>query len=332
MSSLSHPRFSLGHFPTPVQHLSRLSRRLGGPQIYVKRDDCTGLAFGGNKTRKLEFLVGDALLGGADTILTAGAAQSNHCRQTAAASVRAGMECHLLLGGTPPDQPTGNLLLDQILGAVIHWSGLQRRGEELEEMAESLRSKGRRPYVIPYGGSNALGALGYVDAMEEYAGQSRETDGFPDAMVFASSSGGTHAGIVVGALRTGYAGKIIGIGIDKEGRPEGSFAGQITQLIGETLQLSGGPGSGGMAIPTVDLREEFASAGYGAVTGREREAISLLAREEALLLDPVYTGRAMAGLIAMIRNGEFRPNERVLFWHTGGGPSLLALSPGLQGL
>jgi L-cysteate sulfo-lyase len=344
MNGLPRPRFSLGHFPTPVQPLPRLSRLLGGPQIFIKRDDCTGLAFGGNKTRKLEFLIGEAQEGGADTVITAGAAQSNHCRQTAAAAVRAGMECHLVLGGEAPgsaapdgadstlsDPPTGNLFLDRLLGAEIHWSGVQRRGEAIDEIAEALRSQGRKPYVIPYGGSNAIGALGYVEAMQEFAIQSHQLDLEPDAMVFASSSGGTHAGMIAGAARTGYRGRIVGIGIDKEGRAEGSFAAGIGELVRETRDLAGVSAPAVSPLPPVLLREEFASPGYGVITDAEREAISLLARGEAILLDPVYTGRAMAGLISMIRNGEFGRNERVLFWHTGGGPSLLASSRGLQG-
>jgi L-cysteate sulfo-lyase len=329
MPVLPHARFPLGHLPTPVEFLARFSRRLGGPQVYVKRDDCTGLAFGGNKTRKLEFFLGDALRSGADTLLTAGAAQSNHCRQTAAAAVRAGMPCHLLLGGSPPDAPGGNLFLDQLLGAAIHWSGPDRRGEGLESLAGELRARGKKPYIIPYGGSSAVGALGYVEAMHELTEQAGDAGGLPDAIVFASSSGGTHAGLVVGARRTRYRGRIIGIGIDKEGRPEGRFAADIANLVRETFRLTD-PGTD-MPPPEILLREELAEAGYGVITEREREAITLLARDEALLLDPVYTGRAMAGLIALIRNGEFAPRERVLFWHTGGGPSLLASSRGLQG-
>jgi D-cysteine desulfhydrase len=240
------------------------------------------------------------------------------------------MKCHLLLGGAPPELKEGNLFLDDLLGAEIHWSGTARRGEGLESLAAELRREGREPYVIPYGGSNAVGALGYVEAMHELVSQSGGPDRLPDAMVFASSSGGTHAGIVVGAQRVGYGGRIIGIGIDKEGRPEGSFVSDIAELARQTYRLSDPDAEEDAPLPDIILHEEFATAGYGVISAQEREAINLLAREEALMLDPVYTGRAMTGLVALAKQGEFASDKRILFWHTGGGPALLSSAGALQ--
>ncbi len=195
------PRISLAHLPTPIEELPRLSRELGGLRLWVKRDDQTGLATGGNKTRKLEFLIADALAQGADVVITAGAAQSNHCRQTAAAAARLGLACALVLGGEPPHTLGGNLLLDHLLGAQVYWTGPQRRGERLEETAA-----GRRPYLIPYGGSNAVGATGYVAAMQELNEQLAAEKLAVDRIIVASSSGGTQAGLVVGARVVGFGG------------------------------------------------------------------------------------------------------------------------------
>ena len=216
------PRFSLAQLPTPLEPLKSLSKFLGGPRLLIKRDDQTGLALGGNKARKLEFLIADALAQGADTVITAGAAQSNHCRQTAAAAAHAGLHCELVLGGQPPEPPqpaTGNLLLDQILGAKIHWTGPERRGERLTEVADQARARGHRPYVIPYGGSNVVGAAGYVRAMEELTAQLADAGERADHIVFASSSGGTQAGLIAGAKATGFKGRILGIRIDKTDLP-----------------------------------------------------------------------------------------------------------------
>lgn len=317
------PRFPLAETPTPVHTLDRLSAHLGGPAILMKRDDMTGLAFGGNKTRKLEFLVADAVARGADTLVTAGSSQSNHCRQTAAAAAKAGLRCDLVLGGEPPGIPEGNLLLDVLLGARIHWGGPARRGETLGEVASSLRSEGLRPCVIPYGGSSPLGAAGYVMAMEETARQI-PFDGKPiDAMIFASSSGGTHAGLITGALAFGFRGKVIGICVEKGDRSADELEGGIATLARETAGLLGDPALVGPGVPVI-LDRRYAGEGYGVVGPREREAIRLVARLEGILLDPVYTAKAMGALIDMIGLHEFSRNERVLFWHTGGAPALFA--------
>jgi D-cysteine desulfhydrase len=317
------PRFALADLPTPVQRLERLSAYLGGPRILMKRDDMTGLAFGGNKTRKLEFLVADALARGADTLLTAGAAQSNHCRQTAAAAAKAGKRCDLVLGGAAPSRPEGNLLLDTLLGARIHWAGSDRRGETLEDVASSLKKEGLNPCVIPYGGSSPLGAAGYVMAMAELEGQLPAEEIRVDAMVFASSSGGTHAGLIAGALAFGYTGRILGVCVEKEGQGEGTLSGSIMSLARGTARLLGVPDLVTEEI-RVSLDHRYAGEGYGVPGRREREAIRLLARLEGIFLDPVYTAKAMGGLIDMIARGEFTTKENVLFWHTGGTPALFA--------
>jgi L-cysteate sulfo-lyase len=311
-------RVPLADLPTPVDELPRLSRELGGLRLLVKRDDQTGLATGGNKTRKLEFLIAEALDQEADTVITAGAAQSNHCRQTAAAAARVGLDCALVLGGEPPAMPTGNLLLDQLLGAQIHWTGPDRRGECLEEVADQLRAAGRRPYLIPYGGSNAVGATGYVLAMQELNEQLQGLS--VDRIVFASSSGGTQAGLVVGARAIGFGGQIVGISIDKGEAGDDPYPVHLAGLANATAAHVGLDGE--FTPDDFVVNSDYLGGGYGVVGELEREAIRLVARLEGLMLDPVYTGRAMGGLIDMVRRGVIGPDETVLFWHTGGAPAL----------
>ncbi|MBS1169795.1 MAG: putative Pyridoxal phosphate-dependent deaminase family protein [Burkholderiaceae bacterium] len=321
------PRQPLGFLPTPLVELKRLSRFLGGPRIWIKRDDQTGLAFGGNKTRKLEFLLGDALAQGADTLVTGGAAQSNHCRQTAAAAAASGLECHLALGGTAPDEINGNLLLDQLLGAHVHWCGEKRKGEDIPLICERLQAAGRKPYIVPYGGSSAVGALGYAWASQELFAQLAEMGERMSHMVFASSSGGTHAGLLAGRRLCAQECQVVGIRIDQPAADEPDFVETILSLanaVAARLEL------GATFTPDdVRLRSEYTGAGYGVVGEAEREAVSMLARHEGILLDPVYTGRAMAGLIDLIRQKEFSPRDSVLFWHTGGGPALFAYAEAL---
>ena len=204
-------RQSLGFFPTPLIELSRLSKALDGPTIFMKRDDNTGLALGGNKTRKLEFIMGDALAQGADCVITAGAAQSNHCRQTAAAAASLGLECHLVLGGEEPEQTSGNLLLDKIFGSHIHWAGANRKGEDIPKIVEQLTKQGKKPYVIPYGGSNELGALAFVEAFKELESQRESMDVLFTHIVFASSSGATQAGLMLGKKILNSPAQIVGI-------------------------------------------------------------------------------------------------------------------------
>lgn len=316
------PRRSLGFFPTPIIELPRLSQSLGGPRILIKRDDQTGLALGGNKTRKLEFLIADALHQNCDCVITAGAAQSNHCRQTAAAAAMVGLECHLVLGGSPPVQANGNLLLDQLLGATIHWTGADRKGEQLSAIASQLQAHGQHPYVIPYGGSNALGAVGFVAAIAELQQQLQVMAQSVDAIVFASSSGGTQAGLTVGRSLLAMDVDLIGIRIDKAEDEQLSYTEQLAELATAIAQMLQ---SERQFHPT-DFRVETAylGAGYGVVGDLERSAITLLAQSEGILLDPVYSGRAMGGLLDLIRKGQFNPQQTVLFWHTGGQPALFA--------
>jgi L-cysteate sulfo-lyase len=323
------PRCRLGFFPTPLTALGKLSAFLGGPKIFIKRDDHTGLALGGNKTRKLEFLLGEALVSECDAVVTAGAMQSNHCRQTAAAAAALGLPCHLVLGGEPPVRPDGNLLLDMLLGATLHWSGAHRKGERIPEVVAQLRAKGANPYVIPYGGSNAVGALGFVEAAFELKHQSAALEVTFDHIVFASSSGGTHAGLMVGRDLAGIEAELIGIEIDKPQEGGISFAQHVAQLANETAEKLGM--SSRYSESQVLLKRDYVGAGYGVIGDPEREAILLMARREGILLDPVYTGRAMAGLMGMIRRRELGADGNVLFWHTGGAPALFPYSAELVG-
>jgi D-cysteine desulfhydrase len=327
------PRRRLGFFPTPLVEMERLGKLLGGPRIFIKRDDQTGLAMGGNKTRKLEYFLGEALAQGCDSLVTAGAAQSNHCRQTAAAAAANGLTCHLLLGGEAPDLAGGNLLLDELLGATIHWCGSHRKGEDIPKIAEGLRAGGHRPFVIPYGGSTALGALGFVEAARELRSQLEEFRLRPSAIVFASSSGGTQAGLEVGTRLFGIDARLVAIGIDKyERRPEdgaeaglGGLPGRVRSIARETAALLGLK----LDIGEPGLREDFLGEGYGVVGDNERRAILLAARTEGILLDPVYAGRAFGALISMIEAGEFSAGEELIFWHTGGSPALFSYASAL---
>ena len=316
------PRFLLAQLPTPVEKLERLSRELGGPELLIKRDDQTGLALGGNKTRKLEFLVGQALDQGADTLVTAGAAQSNHCRQTAAAAAKAGFKCELILNGNSPALPQGNLLLDQLLGASEHWISRSERALKLRELPDQLRAQGRKPYVIGVGGSNGVGATGYVVAMIELMEQLRARKQKVDHIVFGSSSGGTQAGLVVGARASGFTGQLHGVSIDK-GDPElESYQQEVAQIANECAEY--------IALRTqfdwqdIKIVYGYLGGGYAVVGDLEREAIRLMARCEGIILDPVYVGRAFGGLLDLIRKKIFQRGETVLFWHTGGTPALFA--------
>lgn len=315
-------RCSLGFFPTPLAEMKRLSARLGGPHLLIKRDDLSGLAFGGNKTRKLEFLMADALANCCDAVITAGAAQSNHCRQTAAAAAALGLSCHLALGGSPPEASNGNLLLDQLLGATIHWCGSRRKGEGLIEIEKDLTSRGLRTYVIPYGGSNVVGAAGFAAGMVELDAQLRHSGIRADAIVFASSSGGTQAGLIAGKSLAESEVRLLGIRIDNDEPGEDSFESQITSLanqLAERLDLRDG-----FAPADIALNSNYTGAGYGIVGDLEREAIRLMAQTEGILLDPVYTGRAFGALLDLLGRREFGSHEHVIFWHTGGAPALFS--------
>lgn len=314
------PRVRFNFLPTPLVELRRLASFLRGPRILMKRDDLTGVALGGNKTRKLEFLLGDALSQNCDAVITGGAIQSNHCRQTAGAAAAVGLECHLALGGEQPAFPEGNLLLDYLFGAIVHWCGEQRKGERIPEIAETLRSNGRKPYIIPYGGSNATGAMGFVAAVLELKEQLLAQNYNVDYLIFPSSSGGTHAGIAVGVDLYDLSMKVIGIAIDRGEPGDPPYESELAILanqVAERLSIEPRYGAGDFRV-----RYGYLGEGYGVVGDLEREAIQLTARYSGILLDPVYTGRAMGGLIHMIRNGEFASSDTVLFWHTGGIPAL----------
>ncbi len=315
-------RVPLAHLPTPIEALPRLSRLLGGPQLFIKRDDLTGLGMGGNKTRKLEYLAADALAEGAKTLITTGAVQSNHCRQVAAAAAKLGLDCQLILAGDEPGEAQGNLLLDKLSGAQIFFTSKANRDQELQLRFQQAQRDGQKPYLIPYGGSNTIGALGYLNAMVELKDQGLE----PDWIVFATSSGGTQAGLILGAHITGFRGKILGISIEHSSDP---FSAQIADLVNKTVDELGYDWS--VTSREVLINDSYCQAGYGVLTSAEIEAVNLFAHTEGILLDPVYTGRAAAGLLGLIRKGFFRPEEKVLFWHTGGTPALFA-EPYSQGL
>jgi L-cysteate sulfo-lyase len=318
-------RVSLGFFPTPLHESPRLSEKLGGPKLYVKRDDQTGLATGGNKTRKLEFLIADALDRRSDTLITAGAPQSNHARQTAAAAAKMGMRCVLVLRGQPSSGRQGNLLLDEMLGAEIRWAEKSAVPDAMKAAADELSVKGYSPYLIPYGGSNPIGATGYVAAMEELMEQARQMNLRFDRIVFASSSSGTQAGLVVGARATGYAGQVLGISVDEKRQVlQAKVAALATETAAHLGQITK------FAPGDIDVNADYLGAGYGVMGEPEREAIRLAAETEGLLLDPVYTGRAFAGLIDLIRKGSLRRGETVLFWHTGGTSALFAYADELS--
>lgn len=314
----SLPRVPIAHLPTPLEELPRLTALLEGPELWVKRDDQTGLATGGNKTRKLEFLVADALNSEADTLITCGAAQSNHARQTAAAAAKFGLNCVLVLKGEMPEQVQGNLLIDRIVGArVVSAAAQPTRSAALdatmESLANNLRLEGHRPYIVPYGGSNSVGASGYVAAMEELLQQSEDADLVFDHIVFPSSSGGTQAGLVVGAKALAYNGRLLGISVDPPAADLRRHLATLATALAALLQLD-------LRLDPDDfaVNDCYVGGGYAVVSDLEREAIRTLGQTEGLLLDPVYTGRAFGGLLDLVRNGVFGKDEKVLFWHTGG--------------
>jgi D-cysteine desulfhydrase len=322
-------RINFAHLPTQIEELPRLTKALDGPRILVKRDDQTGLAFGGNKTRKLEFLVAEAREQGAQMMISAGAIQSNHCRQTAAAAARFGFECMLVLNGERPQQSSANFLLDQLFGAeIITVAERKDRDRVLQETFDQAVADGKKPYLVPYGGSSPTGALGYVFAVEELMAQLKdlrvlqELGGLErgiDWIVFGTSSGGTHAGLVLGQRLFNFKGKVLGISIDES---EADLKANVSKLASNASEKFGARIN--FTHDDVLANDKYCQAGYGVFGEGEREAINLFASNEGLLLDPVYTGRAAAGMIDLIRKGFFKKDETVLFWHTGGQPALFA--------
>lgn len=340
----SLPRLRFAHLPTAIEYLPRLSETLDGPRLWVKRDDQTGLAMGGNKSRKLEFLLAEAKANGARTLISTGAIQSNHCRQTAAAAARYGFDCTLVLISTEmiskvpkpttmdephsvkqlksPELITGNLLLDHLMGAEFVWVTNDQRDQVLQQTFNKAWKDGRKPYLIPYGGSNATGAAAFVYAMQEMLDQCKQSIGEtspPDWIVFPSSSGGTQAGLLLGERLFGYDGQILGISIEK---PATVLKGRVAALATSTAENLGV--SAIFSPEDVLVNADYLGDGYGVMGEPEREAVHLFARTEGLLLDPVYTGRAAAGMIDLIRKGYFQREQTILFWHTGGTPALFA--------
>jgi len=319
------PRLHFAHLPTPLEPLENLSKLLGGPQIFIKRDDCTGLATGGNKTRKLEFLIGEALQKNADTIITQGATQSNHVRQTAAISARMGLRCEILLehrtGSEDPEYlENGNVLLDRLFGASIKTVPAGTDMDvSLEESAEEIRKNDGNPYIIPGGGSNPTGALGYVNCAMELVGQLNDRGLKADHLVTATGSAGTQAGLVSGmeGTRSGIPVLGISVGAEKQAQEE-----KVFDLVKRTTEFLGISGS--VNRDDVVANGDYVGPGYGKPTEGMIEAVQLLAREEGILLDPVYSGKGMAGLIDLVRKGHFSKGENVVFLHTGGSAALFA--------
>ena len=319
MNLARFPRIRLGHLPTPLELMPRLSSLLGGPEIWIKRDDCTGLSTGGNKTRKLEFLMAEAVALGADIVLTQGATQSNHARQTAAAAAKLGMACHILLedrtGYNEPNyRMNGNVLLDVLHGATIEHRGPGLdMNAEMMAAAEKFRAEGRKPYAIVGGGSNATGALGYVNCALELLGQMVDGGLVFDHMITATGSAGTHAGLIVGLKALNAQLPLLGIGVRAPKDTQETNVFRLAQAVEEKMGLQG-------VVSRADVVAncDYIGQGYGIPADSTLEAIDILAKTEAILLDPVYSGKGAAGLIDLIRKGHFKKGERVVFLHTGG--------------
>ena len=325
------PRVSLAHLPTPLELLPRLSEHLGGPKIYVKRDDCTGLGTGGNKTRKLEFLVADAIDKGADVIITQGAVQSNHARQTAAAACKVGMGCELIFEKRVEDadeayKTSGNVLLDRIYGANIREVD---KGSDMnaamQALAEELRAEGRTPYIVPGGGSNPIGALGYVDCALEIMTEANREGIVVDHVVHATGSAGTQAGLAVGLKMTNSNIPLLGIGVNA---PKGVQEEKVWQLAKETAEYVGAPGC--VTREDIVANCDYVGEGYGIPTKGMNDAVMLLARLEGLLFDPVYSGKGLAGMIDLIKTGYFEGANSIVFVHTGGVAGLFGYSGQLK--
>lgn len=309
------PRLRLAHLPTPIELLPRLSAELHGPRIWIKRDDLTGVGLGGNKVRKLEYLLAEAQANGARTLITTGAAQSNHARQTAALAAMKGFRCKLVLSGEEGEVLGGNLILDQLYGAEIIWAQKEDREARLKEVFDESWKSGERPYLIPLGGSTPVGTMGYLSGFEEFLAQNLDCNW----IVVASSSGGTQAGLELGKSRSGWKGNILGINV-------GSDFSDLSEVIASLCVQAADRLDPVISVRGSDVlvKEDYCSAGYGNPTEKEIEAIRLFARLEGIILDPVYTARAAAGMIDLIRRGFFKESDTLLFWHTGGLPAIFS--------
>jgi L-cysteate sulfo-lyase len=319
------PRVKICHAPTPLEFMPNLTKTLGGPQLWIKRDDCTGVATGGNKNRKLEFLLGEALAQGATHLVTQGAVQSNHVRQTAAVAAKFGLKCTALLEHRIKTNDTdyldnANVLMDHILGIAIEYrDGGTDMQAEIEAVGEKLRAAGETPYIIPGGGSNAVGALGYANVALELLAQANEIGLRIDRLVHATGSAGTQAGLVAGleALNSGI--RVLGIGVRLPRDRQEANVHKLAEATAAKIGLKGG-----IRRDAVEANCDYVGEGYGIPTEAMGEAVRLLARTEGIFLDPVYSGKGMAGLIDLIRKGAFGKDENVVFLHTGGQVGLFA--------
>jgi L-cysteate sulfo-lyase len=322
------PRVRLGHLPTPLEPMARLSARLGGPNLWIKRDDCTGLASGGNKTRKLEYLLADAQRQDADTLITLGALQSNHARQTAAAAAKLGLKCVLVLEervlqATDAYRRNGNVLLDRLLGATLRYVPRDSSlSAAVDSAAEDVLRAGGRPYVIPGGGSSAIGALGYVGCALELLQQAKEMGVRIDHVVHATGSSGTQAGLIAGFEATQSGVRVLGITVGRPRDNQERNVGRLLDDIWAQLGLKGAPSRESIAAD-----DSYFGEAYGVPTAAMKEAVGLLAETEGVLLDPVYSGKAMAGLIDLVRKATFGKDENIVFVHTGGQAGLFAYEP-----
>ncbi|MBT7335085.1 MAG: D-cysteine desulfhydrase family protein [Gammaproteobacteria bacterium] len=316
------PHHPLGHWPTPLTPLDRLSEELNGPRVWLKRDDCSGLALGGNKTRKLEYLIGDALAQKADTVITYGAIQSNHARQTAAACAKAGLNCHLILTRTvnnthPAYTTSGNVLLGRLTGAKQHIVAPEDAKFYGSKLVETLRSTGANVYVIPAGGSNTVGAMGYARCAEELHNQSNDMNLKLDFIMHASSSAGTQAGLMFGLQQLKRATTVVGINVYHQ-NPQ--------KLVNQVKHLNEGLRQKFSPVPTavteVNVNHAYMGKAYGQATQSCIEAIKLAARLEGLIFDPVYSGKALAAMIDQINLGNLNHYSDVVLIHTGGSPAL----------
>ncbi len=331
MQLSKYPRVKLIHSPTPLEYLENLTQHLDGPDIYIKRDDCTGLAFGGNKSRKLEFLIGDALKNKADVIITAGAVQSNHCRQTAAAATKFGMECIIVAKPSWSKEYNGNLFLDELLGAklvlleedneALDQGGKLSMEETIENLMADLKTKGKNPYYIPVGGSNSIGSLGYISMTMELIAQANEMGIEIGSMVAASGSGGTQTGMILGA-------DVEKSGIQTVGMAISSDATIVIPKLKDLCNQTSDYYELGLSYDEKDIifNDNYIGEGYGIPSEEMIEAVKLLARKEGIILDPVYSGKAFAGMVDLIKEGYFDKSKAVVFIHTGGTPALFVYS------
>ncbi|MEP6914525.1 MAG: pyridoxal-phosphate dependent enzyme [Acidobacteriota bacterium] len=304
--------------PTPIEELTRLREALGGgPRLLVKRDDAIAFAFGGNKVRKMRLIAAQAVADGADTLITTGGVQSNHARVTAAVAARLGLRCILVANGVAPERPTANALLDRLLGAEVRYvASREERAPAMQQIADDVHRAGGLPCVIPLGASTPLGAAGFVGAIAELAGQIVA----PEVIIHSTSSGGTQAGLVAGCALAGWQTRVIGVSADDSAA---TLERDIREIMAGLGVLLGFPANRFADVP-VEVDDRFVGGGYGQPTVESREAIDLAARTEALFLDPTYTAKAMAGLIARVRDRHFREDATILFWHTGGQVALFA--------